>query len=184
MEQLRGLYPAYEPYDSGLLDTGDGHQIYWELCGNPEGKPAVFIHGGPGGGIAPYHRQLFNPTKYKVLLFDQRGCGRSKPHASLENNTTWHLVEDIERLRKMAGVDKWLLFGGSWGSTLALAYGETHPERVSEMVLRGIFTLRKKELHWYYQEGASRFFLINGNVFYPFCRQKSRVMLSLLIAND
>ncbi|CNL74290.1 prolyl aminopeptidase [Yersinia aleksiciae] len=158
MEQLRGLYPAYEPYDSGLLDTGDGHQIYWELCGNPDGKPAVFIHGGPGGGIAPYHRQLFNPTKYKVLLFDQRGCGRSTPHASLENNTTWHLVEDIERLRKMAGVDKWLLFGGSWGSTLALAYGETHPERVSEMVLRGIFTLRKKELHWYYQEGASRFF--------------------------
>ncbi|MDW9427568.1 alpha/beta fold hydrolase, partial [Yersinia enterocolitica] len=144
MEQLRGLYPAYEPYDSGLLDTGDGHQIYWELCGNPEGKPAVFIHGGPGGGIAPYHRQLFNPKKYKVLLFDQRGCGRSKPHASLDNNTTWYLVDDIERLRNMAGVDKWLIFGGSWGSTLALAYGETHPERVSEMVLRGIFTLRKK----------------------------------------
>lgn len=158
MEQLRGLYPAYEPYDSGLLDTGDGHQIYWELCGNPEGKPAVFIHGGPGGGIAPYHRQLFNPTKYKVLLFDQRGCGRSKPHASLDNNTTWYLVDDIERLRKMAGVDKWLIFGGSWGSTLALAYGETHPDRVSEMVLRGIFTLRKKELYWYYQDGASRFF--------------------------
>ncbi|HIE3547993.1 TPA: prolyl aminopeptidase [Yersinia enterocolitica] len=158
MEQLRGLYPAYEPYDSGLLDTGDGHQIYWELCGNPKGKPAIFIHGGPGGGIAPYHRQLFNPAEYKVLLFDQRGCGRSKPHASLDNNTTWHLVGDIERLRQMAGVDKWLIFGGSWGSTLALAYGETHPERVSEMVLRGIFTLRKKELDWYYQDGASRFF--------------------------
>ncbi|CNE96682.1 prolyl aminopeptidase [Yersinia nurmii] len=158
MGQLRGLYPAYEPYDSGWLETGDGHSIYWELCGNPQGKPAVFIHGGPGGGIAPYHRQLFDPTQYKVMLFDQRGCGQSKPHASLDNNTTWHLVEDIERLREMAGVGQWLVFGGSWGSTLALAYAQKHPERVSEMVLRGIFTLRREELLWYYQDGASRFF--------------------------
>ncbi|AJI93636.1 prolyl aminopeptidase [Yersinia ruckeri] len=158
MGQLRGLYPAYEPYNSGWLDTGDGHRLYWELCGNPNGKPAVFLHGGPGGGIAPYHRQLFDPTKYKVLLFDQRGCGRSTPHASLDNNTTWHLVADIERLREMADVDKWLVFGGSWGSTLALAYAQTHSDRVSEMVLRGIFTLRKEELLWYYQDGTSRFF--------------------------
>lgn len=158
MEQLRGLYPPLAAYDSGWLDTGDGHRIYWELSGNPNGKPAVFIHGGPGGGISPYHRQLFDPQRYKVLLFDQRGCGRSKPHASLDNNTTWHLVQDIERLREMAGVDQWLVFGGSWGSTLALAYAQTHPQRVSEMVLRGIFTLRKQELHWYYQDGASRFF--------------------------
>ncbi|ANI31840.1 proline iminopeptidase [Yersinia entomophaga] len=158
MGQLRGLYPAYEPYDCGWLETGDGHSIYWELCGNPQGKPAVFIHGGPGGGIAPYHRQLFDPTKYKVMLFDQRGCGQSRPHASLDNNTTWHLVEDIERLRELAGVGQWLVFGGSWGSTLALAYAQKHPERVSEMVLRGIFTLRREELLWYYQDGASRFF--------------------------
>ncbi|ENA1773869.1 prolyl aminopeptidase [Yersinia ruckeri] len=158
MGQLRGLYPAYEPYNSGWLDTGDGHRLYWELCGNPNGKPAVFLHGGPGGGIAPYHRQLFDPTKYKVLLFDQRGCGRSTPHASLDNNTTWHLVADIERLREMADVDKWLVFGGSWGSTVALAYAQTHSDRVSEMVLRGIFTLRKEELLWYYQDGTSRFF--------------------------
>jgi proline iminopeptidase len=145
MEQLRGLYPPLAAYDSGL-------------SGNPNGKPAVFLHGGPGGGIAPYHRQLFDPERYQVLLFDQRGCGRSKPHASLDNNTTWHLVADIERLRKMIGAEQWLVFGGSWGSTLALAYAQTHPQSVSEMVLRGIFTLRKQELSWYYQDGASRFF--------------------------
>lgn len=115
MEQLRGLYPPLAAYDSGWLDTGDGHRIYWELSGNPNGKPAVFIHGGPGGGISPHHRQLFDPERYKVLLFDQRGCGRSRPHASLDNNTTWHLVADIERLRDMAGVDQWLVFGGSSG---------------------------------------------------------------------
>lgn len=158
MEELRTLYPAYEPYRSGWLASGDGHQIYWELCGNPLGKPAVFMHSGPGGGIAAYHRRLFDPKRYNVLLFDQRGCGRSTPHASLDNNTTWHLVDDIERLRIMVGIDQWLVFGGSWGSTLALAYAQTHPERVTAMVLRGIFMLRKEELHWYYQEGASRFF--------------------------
>src|SRR5580698_6457116 len=124
------MYPSIEPYKHGFLDTGDGHQVYWELCGNPNGKPAVFLHGGPGGGCSPEHRRLFNPTRYNVLLFDQRGCGRSKPHASLDNNTTWDLVADIERLREMMGVEQWLVFGGSWGSALGLAYSETHPRRV------------------------------------------------------
>ncbi len=154
----RGLYPPIEPYASGRLAVGDGHEVYWELCGNPDGKPAVFLHGGPGAGCSPTHRRLFDPARYKVLLFDQRGCGRSRPSASLEANTTWHLVADIERLREMAGVDRWLVFGGSWGSTLALAYAETHPGRVSEMVLRGIFTLRRCELEWYYQWGASQLY--------------------------
>ena len=155
---LRSLYPPVEPYDSGMLDVGDGHQVYWEMCGNLEGKPAVFLHGGPGGGFNAKHRRLFDPAAYRVLLFDQRGCGRSTPHAELEANTTWHLVADIERLRELMGVERWLVFGGSWGSTLALAYAETHPERVSELVLRGIFTLRRAELAWYYQQGASLIF--------------------------
>jgi proline iminopeptidase len=155
---LAQLYPPIEPFKHGLLDTGDGHQVYWEMCGNPRGKPAVFLHGGPGGGCSPAHRQLFHPEKYCVLLFDQRGCGRSTPHASLQANTTWHLVDDIEKLRRMAGAEKWLVFGGSWGSTLALAYAQTYPERVSELVLRGIFTVRREELLWYYQEGASWLF--------------------------
>ena len=155
---MRSFYPEIQPYDSGHLDTGDGHQIYWEMCGNPKGKPAVFLHGGPGSGCSPKHRRLFDPDKYRVLLFDQRGCGRSQPHASLDNNTTWHLVADIERLRTLMGVEQWLVFGGSWGSTLALAYAETHPVRVSELVVRGIFTLRRKELLWYYQNGASWMF--------------------------
>lgn len=155
---MRTLYPAIEPYRTGYLDTGDGHQVYWEMSGNPEGKPAVFLHGGPGAGCSPAHRRLFDPKKYRVLLFDQRGCGRSKPHASLENNTTWDLVKDIESLRQIMGVEKWLVFGGSWGSTLALAYAETHPTHVSELVVRGIFTLKKREIDWYYQEGASNLF--------------------------
>ena len=138
--------------------SATGTSVYWELCGNPNGKPVVFLHGGPGGGCTPTQRRLFDPDKYRILLFDQRGCGRSTPYASLEANTTWHLVADIERLREMIGVDKWLVFGGSWGSTLALAYAETHPERVTELVLRGIFTLRRAELLWYYQEGASWLF--------------------------
>lgn len=154
----RGLYPPIEPFRHGWLDVGDGHSIYWELCGNPQGKPAVFLHGGPGGGCSPSQRQFFDPERYCVLLFDQRGCGRSRPHASIEANTTWHLVADIERLREMIGVERWLVFGGSWGSTLALAYAERHPERVTELVLRGIFTLRRAELLWYYQEGASWMF--------------------------
>jgi proline iminopeptidase len=155
---MRTFYPEIEPYATGHLDTGDGHQIYWEMCGNPKGKPAVFLHGGPGSGCSPKHRRLFDPKRYRVMLFDQRGCGRSRPHASLENNTTWHLVADMERLRTLMGVEQWLVFGGSWGSTLALAYAETHPVRVSELIVRGIFTLRRKELLWYYQNGASWLF--------------------------
>ena len=155
MTDLRGFYPPIEPLESGMLDVGDGHQVYWERIGTRGAKPAVFLHGGPGGGCNATQRRVFDPAKYDAILFDQRGCGRSRPHASLEANTTWHLVADIERLREMMGVDKWLVFGGSWGSTLALAYAEKHPERVSELVLRGIFALRKWELAWYYQYGAS-----------------------------
>ena len=151
----RTLYPPIEPYRSGHLDVGDGHSIYWELCGNPDGKPAVFLHGGPGAGCSPDHRRLFDPERYNILLFDQRGCGRSTPHASLEANTTWDLVSDMERLRGMMGADQWLVFGGSWGSTLGLAYAETYPERVSALVLRGIFTMRQSEIDWFYQSGAS-----------------------------
>ena len=155
---LRRLYPPIEPYESGYLDVGDSHRLYWELCGNPNGKPAVFLHGGPGGGCTRDHRRFFDSARYRVLLFDQRGCGRSTPHASLDANTTWHLVDDIERLRKMLALDRWLVFGGSWGATLALAYAESFPERVSELVLRGIFTVRRSELCWLYQEGASALF--------------------------
>ena len=152
----RTLYPPIEPYETGMLDVGDGHRLYWELCGNPQGKPVVFLHGGPGGGSSPDHRRQFNPDKYKILVFDQRGCGRSTPYASLEANTTWDLVEDIEKLRtKVARVDKWQVFGGSWGSTLALAYGETYPERVTEMVLRGIFLFDRFEIDWMYRAGGA-----------------------------
>lgn len=153
------MYPEITPYSHGYLDTNDGHQIYWELCGNPQGKPAVFLHGGPGGGCSPEHRRLFDPARYNVLLFDQRGCGRSRPHACLEKNTTWHLVDDIERFRKeILGADRILVFGGSWGSTLALAYAQQHPRHVSGLIVRGIFTVRKQELRWFYQEGASQLF--------------------------
>ncbi|PWT93531.1 MAG: prolyl aminopeptidase [Proteobacteria bacterium] len=154
----RGLYPSIDPYASGMLDVGDGHSVYWELSGNPDGKPAVFLHGGPGAGCSPAHRRLFDPKRYKAMLFDQRGCGRSRPHANLDHNTTWHLVADIERLREQAGAEQWLVFGGSWGSALALAYAERHPERVSALILRGAFTLRQSELDWYYRAGASLFF--------------------------
>lgn len=155
---MRTLYPPLEPYESGWIEVGDGHAVYWELSGNPQGKPAVFLHGGPGGGCSSIHRQFFDPDRYRLLLFDQRGCGRSRPYACLDANTTWHLVADIERLRTLHGIERWLVFGGSWGSALALAYAQTHPERVSELVLRGIFTLRRAELLWYYQEGASWLF--------------------------
>jgi proline iminopeptidase len=154
----RTLYPEIEPYRSGQLEVGDGHVLYWEQCGNPDGKPALMLHGGPGAGCSPDHRRQFDPERYNVTLFDQRGCGRSTPHASLEANTTWHLVEDIEKLRQQVGVDKWLVFGGSWGSTLALAYAQTWPERTTELVLRGIFLFRQKELDWLYQFGASEVF--------------------------
>jgi proline iminopeptidase len=149
------MYPPIEPYDSGMLDVGDGHQVYWEMCGTPGAKPAILLHGGPGAGLSAGHRQLFDPARYQVMLFDQRGCGRSTPNASLEANTTWHLVDDIERLRALLGVDRWSVVGGSWGSTLALAYAERHPDRVTDLVLRGIFTVRREEIAWYYQEGAS-----------------------------
>lgn len=155
MSERRTLYPPIEPYASGTLDVGDGHALYWERCGTPGGKPAVFLHGGPGSGISPGQRRQFDPDLYDVLLFDQRGCGRSVPFASLEDNTTWHLVADIERLRKMAGHDRWLVFGGSWGSTLSLAYAQTHPERVTELVLRGIFLGSQAEYDWLYKYGAS-----------------------------
>jgi proline iminopeptidase len=158
MANLRALYPPIEPYESGIVDVGDGHRVYFERCGRRGAKPALFLHGGPGGGIAPDHRRLFDPELYDVTLFDQRGCGRSTPNASLEANTTWRLVADIERLRAAAKVDRWLVFGGSWGSTLALAYAETYPERVSALVLRGIYTVTKAELAWYYQFGVSEMF--------------------------
>jgi len=152
----RTLYPAIEPYQTGMLDVGDGHRLYWELSGNPDGKPVVFLHGGPGGGSSPDHRRQFNPDKYKILVFDQRGCGRSTPYASLESNTTWDLVEDIEKLRtEVAKVDKWQVFGGSWGSTLALAYAEKYPERATELVLRGIFLFDQYEVDWMYKEGGA-----------------------------
>ena len=158
MQGLRGLYPPIEPYTSGELDVGDGHRIYYERAGTPGAKPAVFLHGGPGGGINPDHRRLFDPRRYDVLLFDQRGCGRSTPHAELEANTTWHLVADIERLRQLVGVERWLVFGGSWGSTLALAYAQTHRERVSDLILRGVYTVTRAELLWYYQHGVSEMY--------------------------
>jgi proline iminopeptidase len=158
MSGLRTLYPPIEAYETGMLDVGDGHVVYYERSGTRGAKPAVFLHGGPGGGISAKHRQLFDPASYDVMLFDQRGCGRSTPHAGLEANTTWHLVADIERLRELMGVETWQVFGGSWGSTLALAYAETHPERVSELILRGIFMVSRAELNWYYQFGASEVF--------------------------
>jgi proline iminopeptidase len=153
-----GLYPPLEPYASGMLQVSDLHTLYWETSGNPRGKPVVFLHGGPGGGTEPKYRRFFNPEKYRIVLVDQRGCGKSTPHASLVDNTTWDLVADIERLRESLGIERWQVFGGSWGSTLALAYAQTHPARVTELVLRGIFLLRAKEVAWFYQEGASMIF--------------------------
>jgi proline iminopeptidase len=154
------LYPPLEPYSTGMLEVGDGQSLYWEESGNPTGKPVVFVHGGPGGGTSPMQRRFFDPARYRIILFDQRQCGRSTPHAStpeadLAVNTTWHLVDDMEKLRVDRGVDRWMVFGGSWGSALALAYAEAHPERVSELVLRGIFTLRQAEIDWYYNDGGA-----------------------------
>ena len=154
----RELYPPIEPYRSGFLDVDATHRLHYEECGNPAGKAAVFLHGGPGGGCSAEMRRFWNPDVYRIVLFDQRGSGRSTPHASLENNSTWDLVNDIEILRVALKVDRWQVFGGSWGSTLALAYAETHPDRVTELVLRGIFMLRKKEIDWFYQHGASEIF--------------------------
>jgi proline iminopeptidase len=156
MTERRTLYPPIDPYRTGMLDVGDGHLLHWELCGNPGGKPVVFLHGGPGGGASPNHRRQFDPQRYHILVFDQRGCGRSTPFASLHANTTAHLIEDIERLRtEVMGCSAWQVFGGSWGSTLALAYAQAHPERVTELVLRGVFLFDGYELDWLYREGGA-----------------------------
>lgn len=155
---MRTLYDPIEPYEQGSLKVSPIHTLHYELCGNPAGTPVVFLHGGPGGGTIPDHRRFFDPAAYRIVVFDQRGAGRSTPHAALEENTTWDLVADVERLRAHLGIDRWVVFGGSWGSTLALAYAETHPERVRALVLRGIFLCRPKEIHWFYQEGASAIF--------------------------
>lgn len=152
---MRDLYPPIEPFKIERLKVSDLHELHLEQSGRPDGEPVVFVHGGPGAGTTPKQRQFFDPSTYRIVLFDQRGCGRSTPHASLEQNTTWDLVQDMEKIRIHLGIDRWVVFGGSWGSTLALAYAESHPDRVSALVLRGIFMLRPHELHWFYQEGAN-----------------------------
>lgn len=152
------LYPPIEPFDQRVIEVEDGHRVYVEQCGNPLGVPVLVLHGGPGGGCSPAMRRYFDPAHYRVVLFDQRGCGRSRPHASVEANTTWHLVGDIERIRADLGVDRFILFGGSWGATLALIYAITHPERVLSMVLRGVFLMTKAELDWFYGGGAGAFY--------------------------
>ncbi|MBM9593764.1 prolyl aminopeptidase [Roseitranquillus sediminis] len=151
------LYPPLDPFDQRILDVGDGHRIYVEQCGKPDGVPVIVLHGGPGGGCSPAMRRYFDPSVYRVVLFDQRGCGRSRPHASVEANTTWHLVADIERIRTTLGIDRWLAFGGSWGATLALIYAQTHPDRVRHLILRGIFLMTQSELAWFYGGGAGQF---------------------------
>lgn len=158
MTNRKPLYPEIEPYDHGMLAVDGLHQVYYEQVGNPEGKPVVFLHGGPGGGGSPAPRRFFDPDVYRIVVFDQRGCGRSLPHACLENNTTWHLVGDVETIRRHLGIDRWQVFGGSWGSTLALAYAQAHPDVVTELVLRGIFTMQKKEIDWLYSFGTSELF--------------------------
>jgi len=155
---VRTLYPDIEPHDTGMLAVDDRHTLYYEQCGNPDGKPVVLLHGGPGGGCSTKMRRFHDPARYRIVLFDQRGSGRSTPHADLVDNTTWDLVEDIEKLRVHLGIERWQVFGGSWGSTLALAYAQAHPAQVTELVLRGIFMLRRWELEWFYQGGASNLF--------------------------
>lgn len=155
---MRELYPPIEPYQQGHLKVSAPHELYYEQSGNPDGRPVLFVHGGPGAGTEPLQRRFFDPAAYRIVLFDQRGAGKSRPHASLEENTTWHLVADIERLREELGIARWLVFGGSWGSTLGLAYAETHPERVTGLILRGIFLVRPQEIRWFYQAGASAIF--------------------------
>ena len=151
------LYPSVDPFDQRMLEVGHGHQIYVEQCGNPDGIPVVVLHGGPGGGCSPAMRRYFDTSLYRVILFDQRGCGRSRPHASVENNTTWHLVDDIEKIRATLDIDQWIVFGGSWGATLSLIYAQSHPERVANLVLRGVFLMTQAELDWFYGGGAGRF---------------------------
>jgi proline iminopeptidase len=173
-DPLTWLYPEIEANRMGMLKVSNLHELYWEESGNPKGKPALFLHGGPGGGSDPKQRRFFHPEKYRIINLDQRGCGRSTPHAELEQNTTWDLVEDCEKLRKLLGVDKWLVYGGSWGSTLALAYAETHPEVVTELVLRGIFLLRRKELLWLYQFGASEIFPDEWEIYHDYIPAEER----------
>jgi proline iminopeptidase len=156
--RLRELYPETKPYREGMLPVSKLHTMHFEECGNPKGKPLVFLHGGPGGGIDPVYRRYFDPKVWRIVLLDQRGCGKSKPFSELRENTTWDLVADVEKLREHLGIERWVVFGGSWGSTLSLAYAETHPKRVKALVLRGIFLLRRSELEWFYQEGASHLF--------------------------
>lgn len=170
--QYRTLYPEIEPYEHGMLQVGDGHSLYWERVGTPGAKPAVMLHGGPGAGCSDKHRRQWDPARYDVLLFDQRGCGRSTPFASLEANTTWDIVADIERLRTMCGHEKWQVFGGSWGSTLALAYAEAHPERISELILRGIFLCEQNELDWLYSYGASELYPEEWEAFVAHARER------------
>lgn len=155
---MRELYPPRQPYNEGELKVSDLHTIHFEESGNPEGKPIVLLHGGPGGGCPPFYRQYFDREKWRLVMFDQRGCGQSKPHAELQENTTWDLVNDIEKLREYLNIHQWVVFGGSWGSTLSLAYSQTHPDRCKGLILRGIFMLRQKEIRWFYQEGASYIF--------------------------
>ena len=151
------MYPAIDPIERGRLKVSPIHEIYYEVSGHPAGKPVVVCHGGPGGGTTPSMRRFFDPTKYRIILFDQRGCGRSRPYASCEANTTWHLVEDMEAIRRTLGIEKWILFGGSWGATLALVYSQSHPDRVTHIVLRGVFLMTQTELDWFYSGGAGRF---------------------------
>lgn len=162
MSELRTAYPPIEPYATGMLPVGDGNELYWEQCGNPQGKPVIFVHGGPGGGCTAEHRRMFDPAAYRIVLFDQRNCGRSRPHvadgASLEHNTTWHLVADMEKLREHLGIERWQVFGGSWGSTLGLAYAQEHPERVTEIIVRGVFLCRPLEIDFFYRGGAGHIF--------------------------
>ena len=155
---MRDLYPPIEPYNHGKLKVSELHTIHYEESGNPNGKPVIFLHGGPGGGIAPMYRQYFDPEQWRVVIFDQRGCGQSTPYAELQENTTWDLVADIEKLRQKLGIDRWMVFGGSWGSTLSLAYAQTHPDRCKGLILRGIFMLRPSEIRWFYQEGANHIY--------------------------
>ncbi|MBI1423686.1 MAG: prolyl aminopeptidase [Gammaproteobacteria bacterium] len=155
---MRSLYPPIQPYNTFTLGVEPPHELYVEECGTPDGLPVVFLHGGPGAGCEAYHRQFFDPEKYRIVLFDQRGCGRSTPHAELQGNTTQALIGDIETIRQRLGINQWVVFGGSWGSTLALAYAQAHPDRVLGLILRGIFLCRQREIDWFYQEGASRIF--------------------------
>ncbi len=173
-DSVTWCYPEIAPYRTGKLRVSDVHEIYFEESGNPNGKPVVFLHGGPGSGTSGRQRTFFNPKKYRIVLFDQRGAGKSTPFACLENNTTWDLVEDIEKLRTHLKIEKWQVFGGSWGSTLALAYSQTHPSRVTEIILRGIFLLRKKEIDWLYQEGANNLYPDSWEPYYNFIPEAER----------